>query len=25
MQQVAGRWRIVDMLYPDGKQLTEIL
>ena len=25
MQQVAGRWRITDMLYPDGKQLTQLL
>jgi hypothetical protein len=25
MQQVAGRWRIMDMLYPDGKQLTQLL
>lgn len=25
MQQVAGRWRIMDMLYPDGKRLTELL
>ncbi len=25
MQQVAGRWRIVDMRYPDGQQLTQLL
>lgn len=25
VQQVAGRWRITDMLYPDGKRLTELL
>jgi hypothetical protein len=25
MQQVAGRWRIVDMLYPSGKRLTDIM
>lgn len=25
LQQVAGRWRIMDMLYPDGKRLTERL
>ena len=25
MQQIAGRWRITDMLYPDGKQLTQLL
>ena len=25
MLQIAGRWRIVDMLYPDGKQLTQLL
>ena len=24
MQQVAGRWRIVDMTYPDGKRLTQM-
>ncbi|GAB3640518.1 hypothetical protein GCM10027423_11540 [Spirosoma arcticum] len=25
MQQIAGRWRIKDMFYPDGKQLTQLL
>lgn len=25
MRQVAGRWRIMDMRYPDGKRLTELL
>lgn len=25
MQQIAGRWRITNMLYPDGKQLTALL
>ncbi|WP_223860856.1 hypothetical protein [Spirosoma validum] len=25
LQQVAGRWRITDMLYPNRKQLTELL
>ena len=25
MQQVAGRWRIVDITYPDGKRLTQLL
>ncbi len=25
LQQFAGRWRITDMLYPNGKQLTELL
>lgn len=25
MQQVAGRWRIMDMLYPDGRRLTQLL
>ncbi|MBC8152508.1 MAG: hypothetical protein H7Z72_06320 [Bacteroidetes bacterium] len=25
MQQVGGRWRITDMLYPGGKQLTQRL
>ena len=25
MQQIVGRWRITDMLYPDGKQLTQLL
>ncbi len=25
LRQVAGRWRITDMLYPDGKQLTQVL
>ena len=25
MQQVVGRWRIMDMLYPDGKRLTQFL
>ncbi|GAB2600539.1 hypothetical protein [Spirosoma areae] len=25
MQQVAGRWRIIEMLYPGGKQLTQLL
>lgn len=25
MQQVGGRWRIIDMLYPDGKQLIQFL
>lgn len=25
LQQIAGRWRITDMLYPNGKQLTELL
>ncbi|GAB3541745.1 hypothetical protein [Spirosoma fluminis] len=25
MQQQDGRWRITDMLYPDGKRLTELL
>ncbi|AUD01197.1 hypothetical protein [Spirosoma pollinicola] len=25
MQQVAGRWRITEMQYPDGKQLTKLL
>ena len=25
MQQLAGRWRITDMVYPDGKRLTQLL
>lgn len=25
LQQLAGRWRIVDMLYPNGKRLTQLL
>ena len=25
MQQIAGRWRILDMLYPNGKRLTQLL
>lgn len=25
LQQFAGRWRITDMLYPGGKQLTQLL
>lgn len=25
LQQVAGRWRITEMLYPDGKRLTQML
>lgn len=25
MQQIAGRWRIVDLLYPGGKRLTQLL
>lgn len=25
LQQMAGRWRITDMLYPNGKRLTELL
>lgn len=25
MQQTAGRWRITDMFYPDGKRLTQLL
>lgn len=25
LQQIAGRWRITNMLYPNGKQLTELL
>lgn len=25
MQQVAGRWRITDVLYPDGRRLTQLL
>lgn len=25
MQEIAGRWRIIDMLYPDGSRLTQIL
>ena len=25
MQQVAGRWRIVDMLYPDAQRLTQLM
>lgn len=25
MQQLAGRWRITEMHYPDGKQLTQLL
>ncbi|RIV23738.1 hypothetical protein DYU11_12240 [Fibrisoma montanum] len=25
LQQFDGRWRITDMLYPNGKQLTEVL
>lgn len=25
MRQVGGRWRITDMLYPNGKQLTQLL
>lgn len=25
LQQLSGRWRITDMLYPDGKRLTELL
>lgn len=25
MQQVAGRWRIMDMLYPNGSRLTQLL
>ncbi|MBD2700971.1 hypothetical protein IC229_10000 [Spirosoma sp. BT702] len=25
MQQIAGRWRIAEMHYPDGKRLTELL
>ncbi|QJW87910.1 hypothetical protein HNV11_00235 [Spirosoma taeanense] len=25
MQQIAGRWRINDMVYPDGSRLTQLL
>lgn len=25
MQQLGGRWRITEMYYPDGKQLTQLL
>ena len=25
MEQVGGRWRITDMLYPDGKRLSQLL
>ena len=25
MQQVTGRWRIIEMHYPEGKQLTQLL
>lgn len=25
MQQIAGRWRITEMIYPNGKHLTEML
>lgn len=25
LQQAAGRWRIVDMRYPDGRRLTQLL
>ncbi|SFE63038.1 hypothetical protein [Spirosoma endophyticum] len=25
MQQISGRWRITEMVYPDGKRLTQLL